>query len=262
MVNKLQQLLLITLTSSVLLVGCGSNDEPPEMLRLSTPESQIPIPKKQNDHQYKVLMFGNSHVEGLPKLITALIELGEPEQPVYVQGSPSRAFLADRVLSKRSINALTKQSWTHVIFQGQKYSQSGKHQYPTIATQVWISRAKQRNIIPILFPEHPQKNNPNEARIVHNLHKRIASKEPSCIAPVGLVWDEVLAKRPDSVLHHIDGNHASMAGKFLTALVFYQVITGKSAKKLPAVDFVNVSNELQQVMRESVSNVLQRHPPC
>ncbi|MFM9726222.1 hypothetical protein ACKI1L_37495, partial [Streptomyces scabiei] len=71
---------------------------------------------------------------------------------------------------------------------------------------------------------------------MHGIHKGIAEKQSSCVAPVGLTWNEALELSPRLDVHHSDGNHATNLGKLLSALVLYETITGESADLLTFSD--------------------------
>jgi hypothetical protein len=87
---------------------------------------------------------------------------GLPHKSLTTRGTPNALYLDERLDDSPSIEALHSEEWNHVIFQAQKYSQSGIVGYPTNAAKVWITRAKQINATPILFPEHPQKGDIDE----------------------------------------------------------------------------------------------------
>jgi hypothetical protein len=64
------------------------------------------------------------------------------------------------------------------------------------------------------------------------------------------------------VLHQSDGNHASEAGSLLTALIFYQIITGQPVESLPELSGFGIDSATEQIMKESVSSLLFVYPPC
>ncbi|MGS2720859.1 hypothetical protein [Paraglaciecola aestuariivivens] len=264
------RLLLILLAFLGFFLSCssGSNDDQ-NTTKQSTKQSppnltndNLAIPNNTQLDEYKILIFGNSHVLELNSLLQSLFEHSLEGKSVVKMTVSVGDFLAERLEDGRSLELLKSEDWTHVILQGQKYSQSGQVDYPTIAAQIWLQQIKAQQAMPILFPEHPQKGRYQEAQRVHNLHLRIAQQQLSCVAPVGLVWDRVIALWPTLSLHQPDGNHASYAGKFLTALVFYQVISGKSADLLPYIEDIEVSAYLQDFMGQITSEVLAEHPAC
>ena len=122
--------------------------------------------------------------------------------------------------------------------------------------------AKSQNAIPILFPEHPQQGNSQEGQKVHDLHVSIANIQSSCVAPVGLVWDRVIKLRPNITLHQTDGNHASDTGTFLTALVFYETISGFSADLIPFINDIDIDRTTQALLGQITSEVIAENPPC
>lgn len=223
--------------------------------------SNLAIPDNRFTNNYQVLMFGNSHISGLETLIQRLIKFSNPTAEVSVINAGG-GFLDNNSSQQRRVELLEGYSWTHIILQGQKYSQSGAYDYPTAPTKTWISKAKLLNVTPILFPEHPQKGNAKEGKRIHELHMAISSKQKSCIAPVGLTWDNVIMTEPKLDLHHADGNHASLIGQLLTAFIFYEVITGQTADLLPYVETIDVDESTQQLLKQIASATIQSNTPC
>jgi len=266
---------LLTLTGAVFLVSCGGGgDSPPEELvtgadscpsgstRTITYSTSQPLADNSNASAYTVLLMGNSHAAGLRPTLEHLLILGQPGKSIDVQLAPNPGFLEDRVNDGGSEQKLECEQWTHVILQGQKYSSTGSTTYPTTAAEYWIRGSKELGATPIMFPEHPRKDNTWEGQTLWDLHTGIAVRENVCVAPVGLVWDEVIFRDPALVLHQADGNHASDAGLLLTALVFYQIITGQPVESLPELSGLNIDSATEQIMKESVSSLLFAYQPC
>lgn len=262
----MQRLLMLLAAAS--LAGCGGGGEqtaaadtsgshPPDRYTES-----YPLVDNSGAGAYKVLLMGNSHASGLYPVLAELLVLGQPEKPIDVYLSSSSGFLDGRVNDGVSHQDLESQPWTHVILQGQKYSTSGAFSYPTDAAEYWIRGSKQQGATPIMFPEHPRKDNDWEGQTLWDLHKGIAARENTCVAPVGLVWNEVSFRAPSLVLHQPDGNHASRTGSLLTALVFYPIITGQPVESLPELSAFGIDAATEQIMKESVSRLLYSYSPC
>jgi hypothetical protein len=256
--------LILLILWVVLAVGCNNGNSSNDATKATTSLSglKLPIPNNQLSNSYKIIFFGNSHVASMENLLPILIKSGVPSKEVYAQDSPNSLYLDERLNDKKSISALESQEWTHIIFQAQKYSQSGTVDYSTLEAKILIERAKQQNATPILFPEHSQKGDRKEGITVYELHKSIADDEPSCVAPVGYVWNRVLALQPQLALHLDDGNHASEAGRLLTALIFYEIITGEPADTLSYISELNVDRQVQALMGQIVSEVLSERAAC
>lgn len=257
---------------AIFLAGCGDSgravvDEPEVSVPPGPggmgryPTSQ-PLMDNSDASAYRILVMGNSHASELRPILERLLILGQPDKSIDSRSSARSGFLSDKVRDGISEQTLESEAWTHVILQGQKYSTTGSTTYPTNAAEYWIRGSKEQGATPIMFPEHPRKDNTWEGRTLWELHSGIAARENTCVAPVGLVWDEVLFEDPSLVLHIDDGNHASGKGLLLTALVFYQIITGQPVESLPELSEFGVDAATEQTMKESVSSVLFTHPPC
>ncbi len=59
-------------------------------------------------------------------------------------------------------------------------------------------------------------------------YKKFAESTGAHIVPVGPAWQRSSELRPDLALHDPDGSHPNSMGTYLTACVFYTVLTGKS----------------------------------
>lgn len=213
---------------------------------------------------YELLFIGNSHssVNGLPGLVATLIETADPNKKVNTANASGSKFLDERIGDGQTLELLQSRRWSHVFLQAQKYSSSGDFFYPTTSAEEWIRRVKAQQAIPILFPEWPRRGNREEGLRVHELHLYIASQESACVAPVGLVWDKMIARYPNVDLHAADGNHSNLKGALLTAFVFYQILTKQSAADLPYVSQVDVSEDLQKQMRDIASSVIEDNMSC
>lgn len=204
---------------------------------------------------FRILFIGNSHSSGndLPDLVARLIQHGNSEAEVSVDAAPRWAFLAERLDDNVTQKKLESRPWTHVILQAQKYSSSGRYNYPTAAAEEWIRRVRARGAAPILFPEWARAGNTEEGARVWGLHMGIASHEPACVAPVSFAWQIVHDSHPDLKLHASDGNHSNRNGALLTAYVLYQTITGKPASELPDIAELKPKADIQKILRDAGS---------
>lgn len=264
----MQYLILVLIVLLLLITGC-SNDSAKTSetskditdVKDISPTSNLSIPDNRFANNYQVLLFGNSHVSGLDSLITMLISKGNPYAEVKVINAGG-GFLDNKSSQQSRTDTLESQTWTHLILQGQKYSQSGNINYSTKPAQTWIEKAKQKKITPILFPEHPQEGSVEEGQRVHYIHTGIAAIKKACVAPIGLAWDKVIMTEPYIKLHSNDGNHASLTGRLLTAYVFYGVITGESPDLLPYIKEINVDDSAQQLLKQFAAESIQTNLPC
>lgn len=249
-------------TSSNSDTNSDSNNSEPIEIDTSNLVAKLAIPLKQQQDNYRVLFFGNSHIADIPKTVETIIEHTLPNATVTSQRGPGFDYLAERLDDNDAKALLVENEWSHVVFQAQKYSQSGAYTYPTVAAETWVKLAKSKEIQPIMFPEHPQRGKTKEAGRIHKIHVEIAQQEPTCVAPVGLAWDQVIEIAPHFVLHESDGNHASKLGRLLSALVIYQVITGESADLVPYIAELDFDIATQDLLGQVASSAIAQNPPC
>ncbi len=245
-------ILIVLIMASGFSMGMENETEP-------TQEPGLAGGADNSANSYALLFMGNSHssANGLPGLVKTLIETGVPGSEVVSMLAPGSGFLSDRLDDGVTQLSLISRDWTHVVLQAQKYSTSGLYFYPTDAAEEWIRRSKSQHALPILFPEWPRLGNTEEGPRVHQLHLDIAAREAACVAPVGLTWEESLARNGNLRLHAADGNHSNLRGALLTAYVFYQLITGRSAADLPHVQSIGVAAGIQQQLREVAAFVVE-----
>ena len=251
-----------------LLTGCGgngvkdnnqeqNNDERP----LSYQSFQSEIPINQNLEEYKIALIGNSHSYGVSSILKEVV--GHYSSNAQVELKVLASGFTDVLINNKAlIDELESGQWSHLVIQGQKYSQSGNYVYPTSATEQFIAMAKSLKIMPILFPEHPQQGDPLEGERVYELHKSIAQNQPSCVAPIGLVWNKAIAQLGSQYFYTPDGNHAAAYGFMSTSLTLTQIITGEIVDSDEPQIINSVPSDVQAELARIASQTLAENNPC
>jgi len=269
---------LIAGTITLGLTGCkgsGTSDTSPPV-QINPPTSpQIPpapgnegaglaVPDNRTVPEFRVLLLGNSHVgfNDLAGLIQQMLQAGRPQAKVHVQTAGGAGYLDERLKDNTTLPLLKEHSWSHVILQGQKYSTTGLFHYSIEAALYWVALIKSRQGTPIMFPEHATLGNSSEGARVYQLHQSIVQQEVACLAPVPQAFAQSLAQWPDLPLHMNDHNHANQAGAVLTAMLFYQVISGNPADQLPFIAGLALPATVQQRLAQQASASLQQYPAC
>ncbi len=208
-----------------------------------------------------VLMLGNSHTSSnqLPQQLEALLRAGSPGKSVAVVIAPGSMFLDERLADQQSMDLLRSREWTAVVLQAQKYSSSGLYSYSTAEAQTLVRETRAVKALPVLFPEWPRRGVP-ETQTIYALHVSIASQQAACVAPVGQAWDLAQARMPTLGLHASDGNHSNAAGAYLSALMLYATISGRSTLGLPVIEN-GVSPALQEQLGRVAAETAQAVSP-
>ncbi|WP_100657683.1 hypothetical protein [Alteromonas flava] len=247
----------------LLIVGCGggagsASSENETLTSPTPPASQTLQPG------FRVIMLGNSHsaANNLPGMIQTLIQQQFPQHGTYVYRVPQFKFLSDHAGSSVTLAALAAEPWTHVILQAQKYSQSFQTEYPINGALNLVQLAHNSSAQAIMFPEWAQVGRAAETDYIHNIHAKIATQSGACVAPIGYAWERALEIQPDLELHASDGNHAALAGSFLTALVMFEVITDYPADLVRPVESLEIAPTTQQLLGQVATYTIANHPAC
>lgn len=259
---------ILTLTVLVFITACGGSEEQEYTLSetpsMSTEASEPQIydlPIKQYLSKYKIALVGNSHTHGVIEVLEKVIRKYNPQSEVELKAL-GFGFTEELIKNTQIVDELKNGGWTHLIIQGQKYSQSGSREYSTAGTEEFISLAKSLEIMPILFSEHPQNADKAEAERVFEMYKKIVEKQPSCIAPVGLAWIAAIDQVGYDNFYSSDANHAASYGLMTTSLVLSEVITGEIVNIDMSEITKTVPEDIQLKLAEIVSDTIIKNPPC
>jgi hypothetical protein len=236
------------LAACALLLGtaCGTGGNPPA--------AAAPV-------DVAVLVMGNSHasMHELPQQLAQLLQAGLAGRSVGIAEAPGWLFLDERLHHAPSQALLRSRTWTVVVLQAQKYSSSGQFTHPTAPAVALVRQVRSGGATPVLFPEWPRRGVDETQRIL-GPHLAIAQEVPACVAPIGQAWDLALQRHPALALHAADGNHASAAGAYLTALVLYATITGATPLGTPALAN-GLTPEVQAQLRRVAADTVQAVDP-
>jgi len=192
----------------------------------------------------KLLFIGNSYTYGnsLPLMVKAMMESQKLKTEVKMLargGFTLATHLNEQARGNGNLSCkrVIEKGWDFVVLQDQSSR-------PTIGLKETIRDIKIFNKIikptkaqPILFMTWGYNHDPQEYKeMTFDLAVAYckASKATGIpVAPVGLAWQHCRKANPMIQLHQNDQSHPTAAGSYLTACVFYQVITGKSPIGLP-----------------------------
>jgi hypothetical protein len=247
------RLFLRFLLAATLAAGCGGNGS-------SAPAPPPAGPPPQGE--IALLFMGNSHTSAnnLPGMVAAMVRAARPGRTVRAVEAPGWMFLDERSAHVPSLELLREGGWSYVVLQAQKYSSSGRFDYPIDGAVRLAALSREVHAIPVMFPEWPRRG-VDETRRIYDLHVSIALREPACVAPIPQAWDLALARNPALVLHAPDGNHSAPAGAFLAALVIAATTTGVPPDQMPAIGGFGVEDSQQAELRAAAAEAVRLNPP-
>ncbi len=216
-------------SNSMANAGLEGSDQAPKQSRFD-PNAEV-TSEQIASADVSALFIGNSHSYPIPQLLTEIFERQKPDLTVLIRRAPLSGFLVNHLEGKTTAKWIEKGPWGHVILQAQKYSTSGKYEYPTDAAKTLSKLAKKMNARVIMYPEWSQRDYPDEFKRIRLIHDSIASETGAKVAPIGESWQSIAEISDNDDLFAADGNHASKLGSYLNACVFYSLITGESAER-------------------------------
>ena len=76
----------------------------------------------------------------------------------------------------------------------------------------------------VLYMTWARKNAPQTQQVITDAYMSIGRELKAIVVPVGVVWQRVLRKHGEPVLHDQDQSHPTLAGSYLAACVFLRVL--------------------------------------
>jgi hypothetical protein len=128
----------------------------------------------------------------------------------------------------------------NILFGGYDYIVLQQGAHPFLGEEVLIKDAsainefiKETNSKAILYMTWAENAHPEKQPVMTEAYYKLAEKIDALVAPVGLAFGKVKSTAPQIELFDEDGGHASVAGSYLAAILFYCVIYKKSPLGLP-----------------------------
>jgi hypothetical protein len=219
--------------------------EPPPEQPASPVAAPAPRPAVPPPGALRVLFVGNSHtfMNQMPALIAELAAAAPGARPFFFRmEAPGGAKLIEHVQNGRVQVLLAEQAFDFVVLQEQQqwpsFAQSQRQrefEAPAITLDVMVRAAGAKTLLFMTWARR-EGDRPNrvddtyeqmQAR-VHEGYRDAARALDVPVVGVGLVWREVVRTHPDLALWQPDGSHASLAGSYLAACVFFKAMYGRS----------------------------------
>ena len=126
--------------------------------------------------------------------------------------------------------------YDYCVIQEQAHPMTEEADTITYASRI-IELCRKVNTVPVIFETWAEKAKPENQVEMNRRYQSLAKETSALLAPIGEVWSAVKPELQDKYgvdLYFRDGEHASVVGDYLVAMVLTKVITGK----LPESDFL------------------------
>ena len=211
-----------------------------------------------------LLFVGNSftYVNNMPGVVKALAVANE--KVINIEQITKGGYsIAQHAKDPKTLNAIASKKWDIIVFQGQSLEpivgkpnmiKSGKELadkckeaklmlYLTWAYQTeerFLKKAK-RTSLKNLKNEELKSLYANMQKLLTEGYTALAKEIHAEVVPVGLAWEVSRKRYPDLNLFGKDEYHPSKQGTYLSAIVFYKAIFGKSPENA-ALKFSDQAN--------------------
>lgn len=189
------------------------------------------------DPPKKVVFVGNSYTYfwNLPQTVQAMaaakgIDL-TTQQSTAGGVHWGHHWRSERKLKTRSI--LQNTEFDIVILQNHSRSTIDRLDSLLHFGQLLNQEIRQKGAKVYLYHTWAREWDPYMQKPITEGYYQLAKKINAQVVPVGLAWERARQLRPGFPLYDPDGSHPSALGTYLTACVFYGMLTGQSPVGLP-----------------------------
>ena len=185
-----------------------------------------------------VLFIGNSHtyLHYMPAMAVKLGEAGG--HPIDArQTTGEGASLEWHWNNPYTRDFIKEEIWDYVILQERSGGPLENRAAMSTYARKLHEKIKAQGAKTVLFMTWADRRHPETQKAIADAYTQLSEELGAMLAPVGLAWEKAQKEYPATVLHHRDDRHANPVGAYLTACVFYAVLTQKSPAGLPGTIF-------------------------
>ena len=188
-----------------------------------------------------ILFIGNSHtyLHYMPRMLVQLIAAGdcgfEIEADQSVGEGVSLEWHWNHAPTRQK---MCSRKWSYIVLQDRSGGPLENPESFQRHARLLDAEVKKLGAVTVLYMTWANRTRPDTQMLLTDAYTRVADKLEATLAPVGAAWERARRNHSNLELHHRDGRHASPVGAYLTACVFYSLLTGNSPEGLPAKLFI------------------------
>ncbi|AGA80395.1 hypothetical protein [Echinicola vietnamensis] len=190
----------------------------------------------QEKETLRVLFVGNSYTYfwNLPQMVSALAA-DQGMSIITRKSTLGGATLKQHWEGERGLETkkmISEGEWDVVVLQNHSKSTINDPVEFEDYGKKFIELVKAKGAKPLLYMTWARNWNPLMQETISEGYRDLAKSTGVDLAPVGEVWGQARILRPDLSLFDPDGSHPSQIGTYLTACVFYRILSGKASQGL------------------------------
>jgi hypothetical protein len=193
------------------------------------------VPSPPGGH--RVLFVGNSltYTNDLPRTLADLATLGGDTIHTATVALPNVALVDHAAGQSDALPTIARGAWTWVVMQQGPSSRGANRDTLTIGARALATAIRRVGARPALYMVWPARANLADFDGVRDAYRAAACAVDGVFLPAGEAWR--IAWRADAALplYGPDAFHPAPLGTWLAALVMYERITGRDARRLPPI---------------------------
>jgi len=187
----------------------------------------------QAQSEKKVLFVGNSYTYfwNLPQNVAAMSNDKPSIRLKTKQSTAGGANLGQHWRGEKELKTkeiLSNEKFDFVVLQDHSMRSIEHPDSLSFFGKKFATLIKEMGAQPVVYMTWAREWNPFMQETITKEYLKLAESINAKVVPVGLAWKMAKELRPDIKLYDQDGSHPSALGTYLTACVFYGVLTGES----------------------------------
>jgi len=185
----------------------------------------------------RVLFVGNSltYVNDLPRMVEAMAAARPHSRPLI---TGMVAFPAETLKGNwrrgDALRAIRDNGyWDYVVLQEQSHGPMDNPELMSRYAKTFDAEIRKGGAKTMLYMTWGDENAPENMERIAKSYSQVGETLGATVVPVGRAFGAALAGRPGERLYGADGHHPSVAGTYLAAAVFYDLIEGENPEGIP-----------------------------
>ena len=210
----------------------------------------------------RVLFIGNSLTawNDLPEVVGRLAEADGQPRPVTRMVAVGGYSLEDHWNQGDARRAIAEGVWHAVVLQQGPSALFESRRLLIEYARRFGELIRKANATPALYMVWPSRDRRQDYSGVSQSYRAAAKAVDGVVLPAGDAWRLVLQRHRSLALYSEDGLHPTFAGTYLTALVIYQGLYGRSPIGLPGLGLPAAeAQQLQEAALDVRDSVSARH---
>ena len=202
----------------------------------------------------RILFVGNSHTfyNDLPWMVRRIADSAQASEKYVVQMEAVGGAYFRNHWENPSLHDRMQEGWGDIVLQGGSaepvHTAETRQAFFSFGRKL-VEGVKQAKARPVLYvtwvrdmpayevvaPEQRDSVQARDYETIQSSYASLASQAGASMVNVGKIWRMFTRQYPQIVLYQADGNHATVAGSYLTALAFYQFFSQDDLRRVTYV---------------------------